>query len=397
MQALKFMIILRVFALTTLVALVAQFAQGAFAADRVKVGFLSTMSGPSGYFGNEARDGFNLLVKMKDGRLGGLPAEVLVADDQVSPDVGKQATERFVKQERVDFVAGTIFANVVLAALPVAAQAETFFIATIPGPSDLAGEKCNPWFFTAGYQNDSPHEAVGKLMQDRGFKNVVTLVPNFPSGRDAVAGMKRYYKGTIANEIYTKINQPDYAAEIAQIRAASPDAVFIFLPGSMGINFIKQYQQSGMLGKVPLYGFGFNFEDDIIAAVGDAVVGSYNALQWGRDLDNPANKAFVQAFEQEYKRPPSAYAALGYDTAQMIDAAVRDVKGKLEDKAAVRSALSAANFHSVRGSLKFNRNHMPIQTFYLRQVVKEGNRVQNKIISPIFTAHEDPFAKSCKM
>ena len=368
-----------------------------WSADRVKVGFLSTMSGPSGYFGNEARDGFNLLVKQKGGRLGGLPAEVVVADDQLSPDVGKQAAERLVKQDRVDFIAGAIYANVLLATLPVGVQNERFVVATIPGPSDLAGEKCSPWFFSAGYQNDTPHEAIGKHVQDKGAKSIVTLVPNFVSGRDAVAGFKRYYKGTIANEIYTKINQPDYAAEIGQIRAANADGVFIFLPGAMGVNFVKQYQQSGLLGKVPLYGFGFNFEDDIINAVGDAVVGSFSALQWARDTDNAANKAFVQAFEQEYKRPPSAYAALGFETAQIIDAGVGGVAGKIEDKTALRSALRAAKFDSIRGAFRFNQNQMPIQSFYLRQVVKDGKGIYNKTIGTIFTDHQDVFAKSCAM
>lgn len=366
-------------------------------ADKMKVGFLSTMSGPSGYFGSEARDGFNLLVKMRGGKLGGLPAEVLVADDQFNPDAAKQAAERLVRRERVDIIAGTINANIVLAVHPYLVSNETFMVSTIAGPSDLAGEKCSPWFFSVGYQNDNPHEAMGKHLQDKGIKNVLTLVPNFPSGRDAVAGLKRYYKGNVASELYIKINQPDYAAEIGQIRASKPDAVFIFLPGAMGINFIKQYQQAGLLKDIPLYGFGFNFEEDIIKAVGDAVVGAYNSLQWSRDLDNAANKQFVQAFEKEYGRPVSAYAALGYDTAALIDAAVQEVKGKVEDKNAFRQALRAAKFASVRGDFKFNNNHMPIQTFYLRQVVKEGDQIRNKVIGTIFKDHRDSFASACTM
>lgn len=369
----------------------------ASAADKMKVGFLSTMSGPSGYFGSEARDGFNLLVKMRGGKLGGLPAEVLVADDQFNPDAAKQAAERLVRRERVDIIAGTINANIVLAVHPYLVSNETFMVSTIAGPSDLAGDKCSPWFFTVGYQNDNPHEAMGKHLQDKGVKSVLTLVPNFPSGRDAVAGLKRYYKGNVASEIYIKINQPDYAAEIGQIRATKPEAVFIFLPGAMGINFIKQYQQAGLLKDIPLYGFGFNFEEDIIKAVGDSVVGAYNSLQWSRDLDNPANKAFVQAFEKEYGRPVSAYAALGYDTAALIDAAVQEVKGKVEDKNAFRQALRAAKFSSVRGDFKFNNNHMPIQTFYLRQVVKEGDQIRNKVIGTIFKDHRDSFASACTM
>ncbi len=384
-------------ALTLALASAATLVTSANAADKMKVGFLSTMSGPSGYFGSEARDGFNLLVKMRGGKLGGLPAEVLVADDQFNPDAAKQAAERLVRRERVDIIAGTINANIVLAVHPYLVANETFMVSTIAGPSDLAGDKCSPWFFSVGYQNDNPHEAMGKHLQDKGVKNVLTLVPNFPSGRDAVAGLKRFYKGNVASEIYIKINQPDYAAEIGQIRAAKPEAVFIFLPGAMGINFIKQYQQAGLLKDIPLYGFGFNFEEDIIKAVGDSVVGAYNSLQWSRDLDNPANKAFVQAFEKEYGRPVSAYAALGYDTAALIDAAVQQVNGKVEDKNAFRQAMRAAKFASVRGDFKFNNNHMPIQTFFLRQVVKEGDQIRNKVIGTIFKDHRDSFASACNM
>jgi branched-chain amino acid transport system substrate-binding protein len=388
---------LHVTALTFAFSSLLSLSSPAPAVEPVRVGFLSTMSGPGGYFGSEAHDGFMLLVQSKNGRLGGLPAEVIVADDQINPELARQTAERLVKKDRVDFVAGTVYGNVMMAAVPVVAEAERFFIGTVAGPSELAGASCNPWYFTVGYQNDAPHEAIGKYMQEKGLRSVVTIVPNFVSGRDAVVGLKRQYKGSVALELYTKINQLDYGAEIAQVRAADPDGVFIFLPGGMGINFIKQYQQNGLLGKIPLFGFGFNFENDVIAAVGEAVVGAYNALQWGADLDNPANKAFVQAFEREYKREPSAYAALGYDTAQLIDAAVRDVGGKLDAKDKLRRALEAANFKSVRGSFKFNTNHMPIQSFYLRQVVNDGGHVHNKTLGVILPDYADAFAKTCTM
>jgi branched-chain amino acid transport system substrate-binding protein len=380
-----------------LIAATASLALPVQAADHVKVGFLSTMSGPSGYFGAEALDGFNLLIRMKNGTLGGLPAEVSVADDQVNPELAKQLAERLVKLERVDFIAGTVYGNVIMATLPVAVEAHRFFISTIAGPSELAGAQCSPWFYASGYQNDTPHEAIGKYVQDKGLKSVVTIVPNFVSGRDAVAGFKRHYKGAIAAEIYIKINQLDFGSELAQVRAANPEGIFIFLPGAMGVNFIKQYQQTGLLGKVPLYGFGFNFEDDVINAVGDAVVGSFNALQWARGLDNPANRAFIRAFELQYKRLPSAYAAMGYETAQLIDGAVHDAGGKLEDSAAIQQALSAAQFPSIRGDFKFNTNHMPIQSFYLREVVRDGSRIENKIRGTIFSNYQDGFVKDCRM
>ncbi len=373
-------------------------ASFAHAADSVKVGLLSTLSGPGAALGVDIRDAFLLAVKQNGGKLGGLPAEVVVADDQANPDVGRQTADRMVKRDKVDFMTGIVFSNVMLAVGAPTFAAKTFYLSANAGPSQYAGEQCNPYFFSVSYQNDNQHEAVGKTVQDKGFKKVALIAPNYPAGKDALTGFKRYFKGEIAMESYTPLNMLDYGAELSKLRAAKPDAVYIFLPGGLGINFIKQFVGSGLSKDMTLFGPGFSGDEDVISAVGDPMLGMFNTSQWAHDLPNAANKRFVADFEKEYKRLPSLYASQGYDAARLIDAAVRDTKGNLGDKAAVRKALAAAKFESVRGAFKFNSNQFPIQDYHLRVITKNPQgRVTNRTIGTVFKAHGDAYASQCKM
>jgi branched-chain amino acid transport system substrate-binding protein len=370
----------------------------AHAADRVKVGFLSTLSGPGAGLGVDIQDGFNLALKSTGGKLGGLPTEVLAVDDQQNPETAKQATDRFLKRDKVDFMTGIVFSNVMLAVGPSIFESKTFYVSANAGPSQYAGAQCNPYFFNVAWQNDNLHEAVGKHVNDRGLKKAVLVAPNYPAGKDALTGFKRYYKGEVADEIYTKLGQLDYAPELAQIRAAKPDAVYIFLPGGMGINFIKQYAGTGLAKEVILFGPGFSADEDVIKAVGEPMTGMYNASHWAHDLDNPQNRRFVEDFQAAYGRLPSLYASQGYDAALLIDAAVRDVKGRIEDKEALRAALEAAHFRSVRGAFRFNNNHYPVQDYYLRVIGKDAKgRITNRMAGTIFKDHADAYAAECKM
>jgi branched-chain amino acid transport system substrate-binding protein len=381
------------------VALALALAMGsAHAADKVKVGFLSTLSGPGGALGVDIEDGFKLALKSTGSKLGGLPAELVVVDDQQNPDVAKQATDRLLKRDKVDLMTGIVFSNIMLAVGPTIFDSKTFYVSANAGPSQYAGAQCNPYFFNVAWQNDNLHEAVGKHVAEKGFRNVALVAPNYPAGKDALTGFKRYYNGKVADEIYTKLGQLDYAAELAQIRATRPDAVYIFLPGGMGINFIKQYAAAGLAKDVPLFGPGFSADEDVIRAAGDAMNGMYNASQWAHDLPNAENRRFVADFEREYGRLPSLYASQGYDAALLIDAAVRKVKGNLDDKEALRAALAAADFKSVRGAFKFNRNHYPVQDYYLRVVEKDAKgRVTNRTVGTIFKDHADAYANECAM
>jgi branched-chain amino acid transport system substrate-binding protein len=374
------------------------FVAAAQSADPVKVGLMSTLSGPGAGLGVDIRDGFQLAVKLAGNKLGGRPAEVVVADDQASPDVGRQTAERLVKRDKVDFMTGIVFSNVMLAVGAPTFASETFYISANAGPSQYAGAQCNPYFFSASYQNDNMHEAAGQVVQEKGFKRVAVIAPNYPAGKDAISGFKRFYKGEIASEALPALNQLNFGTELSQLRASKADAVYIFLPGGMGINFIKQFVAAGLSKDMTLFGPGFSGDEDVIKAVGEPMLGMFNTSQWAHDMDNAANKKFVSEFEKEYGRLPTLYAAQGYDAAQLISAAVRDSKGKLEDKAAVRKALEAAKFDSVRGAFKFNTNHFPIQNYYLRVVTKDAKgRVTNRLLNTVMTKHADAYVAQCKM
>ena len=383
---------------TLVASLALTLAASAQAADQVRVGFMSTLSGPAAAIGIDIRDGFNLALKMGGGKLGGLPAEVIVTDDQQNPEIGRQIVDKYIKRDHVDFVTGIVFSNVLLAVAPVVFDNKTFLISANAGPSLLAGEKCSPWFFSVSWQNDGVPEAAGKYTSDKGFKKVFLLSPNYPAGKDMIAGFKRFYTGGIADEVYPRLGQLDYSAELAQIRAAAPDAVFFFLPGGMGINFIKQFSASGLGKQVTLITTAFSADEDVIPAVGEPMLGIYNTGFWNHDMDNPESRAFVAAFEKDYGRLPSGFAAQGYDAARAIDAAVREVKGRLDDSEAVRKALRANTFKSVRGPFKINRNGFPIQNYYLRVVERDAKgRITNRTLSTVLKDHPDAYAEQCPL
>jgi branched-chain amino acid transport system substrate-binding protein len=368
------------------------------AADKVKVGFISTLSGPNASIGSDIRDGFNLAVKMNGGKLGGLPAEVLIGDDQLKPENAKQLAERYLRLEKVDFLTGGVFSNIVIAIAPDAIANKVFYISPNAGPAQFTGAQCNPFFFAASWPSEAYSEAAGQYMTSKGVKNAIFLAPNYVGGQDAATGFKRMYKGKLVDEMYTKLGQLDYAAELSQIRAKNPDALYVFLPGGMGINFIKQFVAAGMSKDIQLVVPLWGSDQDIIRAVGDPMLGLFSVGHWSIDLDNVANKKFVPAFEQEYKRLPTGYAASGYDTALLIDSAIRKVKGKIENKDAVRKALVAADFKSVRGDFKFGKNQFPVQNYYL-QVVGKGpdGRIAHKTLGTVLTNRGDAYVDQCKM
>jgi branched-chain amino acid transport system substrate-binding protein len=381
-------------------AAAAAFVVNAQAANELKIGYLSTLSGPAGAIGVEVRDGFNLAIKMAGNKLGGLPTEVIFADDTLNPEVGKQLAERLLKRDRVNLMTGVIFSNVMLAAWPTIQEGKVFYIAPNSTPTRITGEGCNPYFVSASWPNEGHHEAAGHYAKSKGYKNMYLIAPNYPAGKDATTGFKRGYGGTISAEVYTKLNQLDYSAELAQIRAAKPAALYAFLPGGMGINFIKQFVAGGLSAEVPLVVPGFAADQDIIRAVGEPMLGIFDTSHWAYDLDNDANRKFVAAFEKEYKRIPSLFAEQGYTTALLIDAAVRSAKGKIEDVPAFHKALMTApgRFKSPRGDFKMAHNGTPVQDYYLRVVAKDSQgRLVNKKIGTVVSGLGDFWAKDCKM
>ena len=371
---------------------------GAASAQTVKVGIAQDLSGPFAALGAEARDGFNLAIKQLGGKLGGLNAEIIAQDMAGNPDNARQLVERMVKRDRVDFFTGPIGWNVALAVGPALFAERVFYLSNNAGPSQFAGSQCNPFFFGTAWQNDAYHEAAGKFAASRDFKRVAIMAPNYPAGQDALTGFKRGFGKPVASETFTKLGQLDYAAELAQLRAQNPDALYIFLPGGMGINFVKQFFGAGLSKNTQIIAPGFSGDQDVIRAVGDAMLGVFNTAHWNHDFDNAASRSFGEAFRKEYKRTPSIYAAQAYDVMLMIDAAVRDVKGKLDDKNAVRAALKRANFKSVRGEFSFGHNQFPVQDYVLRVIRRDDKgEINNRALSKVFEKHVDAYASQCTM
>jgi branched-chain amino acid transport system substrate-binding protein len=366
-------------------------------AGTVKIGMITTLSGGGSALGIAVRDGFKLAIDQENGKLGGYPVELIVEDDSRKPDKAKQISDRFIKKENVPIMTGIIWSNLAITVVPKATREGVFYISPNAGPSLLAGKGCHENYFNVAWQNDNLHEAMGQYVKDKEFKKVFILAPNYPAGKDSLRGFKRYYKGKPVAEVYTKLGQKDYAAEIASIRSAKPDAVFFFLPGGMGISFIKQYNQAGLTKEIPLFGPAFSFDQTILSAVGKAALGVKNASQWNKDIDNQANQKFVADFQKAYGRLPSLYASQGYDAARLIASALKAVGGDLSKKDAFREALRKADFESVRGSFKFGPNHHPVQDIYIREVILENNVLTNRIVTKAFTNHSDAYVGQCKM
>ncbi|RFC63450.1 ABC transporter substrate-binding protein [Fulvimarina endophytica] len=376
---------LKIVALTALAL-----AAGSTAAlsEPLKIGLITTLSGPGAGLGIDTRDGFMLAVEQS----GAKDVEVLVEDDGQKPELAVQIADRMIQSEDVDVLTGIVFSNILMAVAPSATAQDKFYVSTNAAPAALAGAGCHPLYFNAAYQNDNLHEAMGEYA-NREYKNMVIMAPNYPAGKDSLTGFKRYYKGELAGEIYTQLGQTDYAAEIAQIRASGADGVFMFLPGGMGIAFMKQYAQSG--SEIPVIGPGFSFSQDVLPAIGDAALGVKNSGQWAKNLDNPASKRFVEAFEAQYDRLPSIYAVQAYDAAQLILSAHESAEPS--DTEAFRQALLKADIQSPRGKFSFNTNQHPIQDIYLTEVVKEDGVLTNHTVETIFTDHGDAYAADCQM
>lgn len=355
----------------------------------VKVGMITTLSGGGSGLGVDVRDGFMLAVK----QAGNKDLTVVIEDDARKPSLAVQIADKMIQSEKVDILTGIIWSNLAMAVVPSAVAQGKIYISPNAGPSKLAGKGCHPNYFNASFQNDNLPEAMGAYASENGFKNSFIIAPNYPAGKDVLNGYKRFYKGELAAEVYTKLGQSDYAAEIAQIRASGADNVFIFLPGGMGIAFMKQYAQSGV--DIPVMGPAFSFDQGILQAVGPSAMGVKNTSHWAKDLDFAANKKFVASFQAEYGRLPSLYAVQGFDTASLILSAM--AKADVKDTEAFRAELKKIDIDSPRGPLKFGNNQHLIQTIYVREVIKEGDIYTNKTNGVAIKDHQDAYAVDCKM
>ena len=370
---------------------------GAQGQEKLKIGIIATLSGPPAVLGQQLRNGFNLAVKDLNGKLGGRDVEVIVADDELKPDLAVNKVKALVERDKVEFVVGPIFSNILAAIMKPVTEGGAILISPNAGTSNFAGKECNPNFFVTSYQNDQVFAVSGKHAQDTGIKKVFLMAPNYQAGKDALAGFKNFFKGDIADEVYVPLNQLDFSAELAKIAAAKPDAVYVFLPGGMGVNFVKQFRQAGLANNVTFLS-AFTVDESTLPAQQDAALGFFGGANWAPDLDNPQNKRFVAAYEKEFGAVPATYAFQAYDAALLIDSAVRQVQGNVANREALRAAMMKAEFASLRGGFKFNTNHYPIQDFYLVKVAKRADgKFETQIVKKVFENYADPHAKDCAM
>ncbi|WP_341991780.1 ABC transporter substrate-binding protein [Azorhizobium sp. AG788] len=386
----------RILAAVTAAALACT-AFGAQAADgKIKIGLLYTLSGPAAVLGEQSRDGFLLAMQKLGNKIGGLDAEIIIADDEQKPDVAVNKAKEMVERDGVTFVVGPIFSNVLAAIVKPVTASGAFLISTNAGTSNLAGADCNPNLFVTSYQNDQVHEVSGKYAQDQGYKKVFLIAPNYQAGKDALAGFKHSYKGEVVNEIFTPLGQLDFSAELAQIAAAQPDAVYAFMPGGMGVNLVKQYRQAG-LSKIPFLS-AFTVDETTLPAQQDAAIGFLGGATWAPDFDNAQSKTFTDAFVAKFNRVPGSYGAQAYDAALLINSAVTATKGNITDKNALRKALEKADFQSLRGTFSFGPNHYPVQDFYLVKAVKRPDgKYATSVVKKIFSDYRDNYVSACKM
>jgi len=362
-------------------------ASFADAHDPVRIGMITTLSGGGAGLGIDVRDGFMLAIE----QAGAENIEMIIEDDQRRPEIAVRLADEMIQSDDVDIMTGIIWSNLAMAVVPSATAQGVFYLSPNAGPSQLAGRGCHPLYFNVAWQNDALHEAAGAYANTADYGNSFILAPNYPAGQDALTGYKRTYEGELAGELFTELGQTDYASEIAQIRASGADSVYFFLPGGMGIAFVKQYADSGV--DIPLIGPAFSFDQGILQAVGADALGIVNTSQWNRDIDNPTNAAFVASFTEAYGRLPSLYASQGFDTANLILSALETASP--DDQEAFRAALNAADFASTRGDFAFGANQHPIQDVYVREVIAEGDIFTNRIIGTALTDHGDVYAAEC--
>jgi branched-chain amino acid transport system substrate-binding protein len=367
------------------------------AQEPLKIGLVSVLSGPQATLGQQVRDGFQLAIKDLGGKIAGRPVEVIVIDDELKPDVAVSKVRGLLEKDKVDFVVGPVFSNILQAIHKPVTDSGAFLISPNAGTSNFAGKACHENFFVTSYQNDQPHEVLGKYAQDKGYKRAYLIAPNYQAGKDSLAGFKRHFTGEIVDEVYAPLGQLDYASELAKIASAKPDVLFVFLPGGMGINFVKQFRQAGLADKLPFLS-AFTVDESVLPAQQDAAIGFRSGMSWAPNMNNPQSKTFVQNYEANFNVVPGSYAMQAYDAGQLINAALTATKGSTADKVALRAALKKADFVSLRGKFKFNTNGYPIQDFYVVKVAKRADgKFQTEIEEKVFSDYGDTYAAECSL
>ena len=384
-----------------MVALAAgQFTAPAAAQQKtIKIGFISTFSGPPAAIGNDMRNSFELALDHVGRKLGALPVEVIYEDDQTKPEVGVQKTQKLIESDHVDFIAGYIWSNVLLASLKPLVDSKIITVIANAGASQLSGDFCSPYVFSTSWNNDQTPEAMGMYMNQKGLKKVFQIGPNYAAGKDMLAGVKSTFKGEIKGEEYTVWpSQLDFSAELSKARASGAESIFVFYPGAAGVQFLNQYAQAGLKSQMPLY-TAFTIDELSLPLQKENALGVPGAQEWVNDLPNEQNKRFVADYRKKYTGlRPTYYGAQAYDAAQLINSAVVAVKGDTSKKDAMKAEMEKADFKSLRGAVKFGNNHLPVQSFYLQDVVKDADgQLALKTVATIVENDQDRFHGKCQM
>lgn len=365
----------------------------------IKIGFSGPLSGPGAALGQDQYDGLMLAVEQHGGKFGGQPVIVIKEDDQVKPETGVQIARKLIERDKVNAIVGMGYTNVLMAQLPQIVESGVVAISTNSGARAISGEGCKPNIFAAAWQSDGPAESMGVYAQNKGYGKVFLMAPNYQAGKEMLEGFKRHFKGEVVEELYTQLGQTDYSAEIVQLQTSDADALFVFYPGGMGINFVKQMRQAGMMGKMPVLSV-FTVDGTTLPALKNLAEGVVAGAMWSAGYDSPENNAFVKAFKDKYKRSPSMYAAAAYDAGNLLAIAAEKLNGDVADNQAFAKAVREAGdeLKSVRGPFKFNNNHMPIQNYYAFEAVADGGDdvVLKKIATPL-EMHKDIYHQQCAM
>ena len=367
------------------------------AEEPLRVGVLVTLSGPGAVLGQQVRNGVELALRRRGGALGGRHVDLVVVDDELKPDVAVSRAKRLIESDKVDFVIGPIFSNILAAIIRPVTEGGAILISPNAGASKFAGAKCNADFFVTSYENTQIHAVLGEVAQRRGYRRAFLLAPNYQAGRDAMAGFESRFKGAIVAEDYVPLTQIDFQADLARIADAKPDVIFAFMPGGLGVALVRQFRDAGLADRIPFLS-AFTVDESTLPAERDAAVGLYGAMTWAPDMDNAANKAFVADYLAAYHGVPGSYAMQAYDAAQLIDGALQKTGGSTADKAKLRAALHAAPFVSPRGGFRFNSNNYPIQDFYLVRAARRADGLyETEIVEKVFSDWADNYAASCPL
>ncbi|WP_142849734.1 ABC transporter substrate-binding protein [Telmatospirillum sp. J64-1] len=364
----------------------------------VIIGFVSGLGGTSGIYSQDIYDGLRLGLRQLQDRLGGMDAELIAADDRSDPEVAAQAVRRLIERDAADIIVAGGDPATLPAILEVAAAYERFVLVANHVSEEVAGEGCNPFLFGMLGRIGAADEIMGRFLQGQGYRNVYLLAPDNVRGETHLAAFRRGYTGDLADTVVTRRGQMEFGQELRALRQANPEAVYTVHGGGQAVELVRQYYRAGLRDILPLFGTWTTFDRTTLPAMGDAALDIYDLGPWARNLEYPSNQKFITDFESQYSRLPSSMAAVGYDTAMLIETAVRSINGQMRNVEAFRTALRRADFASVRGNFRFDSNHQPVQDWYLRQVVRnEQGKIVNEMRSVVAAGWRDPQAERCAL